>query len=203
MATKDERRAVTILLGLACAGLVVRLLALSGSAPGDLSYRAAEGDRPTHDSLAARASRLVRPLQPGEQIDLDRAPAEELARLPRIGPALAARIVADRASNGPFGSLEALDRVRGVGQTLLQGIEPHASFSARPSDRARRSNAVVRLNTAAAEELAELPGIGPVKAKAIVEYRLHNGPFRSVDDLTRVKGIGRQTIDRIRDMVRP
>jgi competence protein ComEA len=61
----------------------------------------------------------------------------------------------------------------------------------------------VRLNTATAEDLAELPGIGPVKAKAIVEDRLHNGPFRSVDDLTRVKGIGRQTIDRIRDMVRP
>ncbi|UCG86792.1 MAG: helix-hairpin-helix domain-containing protein [Gemmatimonadota bacterium] len=203
MATRDERRATLILLGLACAGLVVRLLALSGTAPGDITYRAAGGDRPTRDSLAAKAGRLARPLAPDEKIDLDLAPADELARLPRIGPALAARIVTDRTINGPFGSLAGLDRVSGVGPTLLRGIEPHAVFSGRSRKSPDRQPDLVRLSTATAEELAQLPGIGPVKAKAIVRHREQYGPFRSVENLTNVRGIGRATVDRIRQLVRP
>src|SRR6266853_2765345 len=49
------------------------------------------------------------------RIDLDRATARELERLPGIGPGLAARILADRAERGPFGTPEALLRVRGIG----------------------------------------------------------------------------------------
>ena len=59
-----------------------------------------------------------------DPIDPDVATAEELDALPRIGPALAARIVADRDSLGPFGSLEALQRVRGIGPALASGIGP-------------------------------------------------------------------------------
>jgi len=203
MATRDERRAVTILLGLACAGLVVRLLALSGTAPGDLSYRAGAGDRPTQDSVAAKSDRLLRPLAPDEKIDLDRAPADELTRLPRIGPALAARIVTDRAVNGSFGSLEGLDRVPGIGPSLLRGIQPHAVFSGRPRNSPVRQPDLVRLSTATAQELAQLPGIGLVKARAIVQHREQHGPFRSVESLTKVRGIGQGTLDRIRHLVRP
>jgi len=54
----------------------------------------------------------------------------------------------------------------------------------------------VNVNTADAETLsAELKGIGITKAIAIVEYRNTNGPFRSADDLTRVKGIGARTVE--------
>ena len=205
MATRDERRAASILLGLACAGLVVRLLALSGAAPGDLAYRAVAGDRPSHDSLAARSGKLARPLAPDERIDLDRASADDLTRLPRIGPALAVRIVADRAANGPFGSLAGLDRVPGVGPSLIHAIEPYAVFTgqSRPPPGAQLRPRLVRLNTATTEDLAQLPGIGPVKASAIVQHRERHGPFRSVEDLTTVRGIGRGTLDRIRDLVRP
>ena len=202
MAKEGDRRAVAILLGLACAGLIVRLLALSGSAPGDISYRAVGGDRPTQDSLVARASRLVRPLGSDEKIDVDRAPAEELARLPRIGPALAARIVSDRTTNGPFGSLANLDRVSGVGPTLLENIRVHATFSGRARDASGRQG-LVRLSTAAEGQLAQLPGIGPVKARAIVEDRQRHGPYPTVESLERVPGIGRATIDRIRQLVLP
>lgn len=70
-----------------------------------------------------------RPLSP---IDVDRAPAAELQRLPRIGPALAARIVADRDSLGPFGSLTELQRVRGVGPAMVRELAPYVTFSGTP-----------------------------------------------------------------------
>jgi competence protein ComEA len=203
MATREEHRAATILLGLTCAGLVVRLLSLSGAAPGDLSYRAADGDRPVRDSVAAQAERLARPLAPDEKIDIDRATADELTRLPRIGPALAARIVTDRAAHGPFGSLAGLDRVPGVGPSLLGGIERHAVFSGRPQKSPDPGPRLVRLSTATEQELAQLPGIGPVKARAIVRHREQHGPFRSVTDLTKVRGIGQGIVGRIRHLVRP
>jgi competence ComEA-like helix-hairpin-helix protein len=63
-------------------------------------------------------------------VDVDRATAEELETLPRIGPALARRIAADRESNGAFGSLEALQRVKGIGPALARQLAPHVTFSA-------------------------------------------------------------------------
>jgi competence protein ComEA len=58
-------------------------------------------------------------------IDLDRADAVDLDLLPGIGPALAARIVADRDERGPFGSPEALARVRGIGPATVEGVRPY------------------------------------------------------------------------------
>lgn len=58
--------------------------------------------------------------------------------------------------------------------------------------------AAVNINTATKEELDVLPGIGPVKAQAIVDYRKANGPFKSLDDLKKVKGIGDATFDKLK-----
>lgn len=68
-------------------------------------------------------------------VDLDRADSAALERLPRIGPALAARIVADRSANGSYGSLEGLQRVRGIGPKLAKSLETLVTFSgiSRPS----------------------------------------------------------------------
>jgi competence protein ComEA len=60
---------------------------------------------------------------------------------------------------------------------------------------------LVNLNTATAEELETLPGIGPVLASSIVEHREQNGPFTSVDQLLDVSGIGEQRLADIRDLV--
>ena len=55
--------------------------------------------------------------------------------------------------------------------------------------------APVNINTADAKTLAEnIKGIGPKKAQAIVVYRRENGPFKSIHDLTKVKGIGEKFI---------
>src|SRR5438067_10409725 len=59
----------------------------------------------------------------------------------------------------------------------------------------------VNVNTATQAELESLNGIGPVKAKAIIDDRTKNGPFKSIDDLDRVKGIGKATIDKLRNDV--
>ncbi len=58
---------------------------------------------------------------------------------------------------------------------------------------------VVNINTANADELATaISGVGPKTAQAIVQYRTLHGPFRSVDDLVQVKGVGPSTIDKNR-----
>ncbi|MFQ5703398.1 MAG: ComEA family DNA-binding protein [Gemmatimonadales bacterium] len=202
MATRDDRKAAALLLGLAGIGLVLRLILGSGDAPGAVLYRGTDVPRPSRDSVAARSARLARPLVKGEKIDLDRASAQELLRLPRVGPALAARIVADRDSHGSFGSLAELDRVSGVGPALLAGIEPYAVFSGRRPVRQVESKAdLVRLNQASADVLAKLPGIGPIRAKAIVAQREAHGPYNSLADLARVKGIGSVTIARLKTLV--
>jgi competence protein ComEA len=69
-------------------------------------------------------------------IDLNRAPAEELERLPRIGPALAARIVAEREAHGAFARIEDLARVRGIGRATIEAIRPLVVVRS-DSDRAR------------------------------------------------------------------
>lgn len=61
--------------------------------------------------------------------------------------------------------------------------------------------APVNLNTAGAEELTQLKGVGEKTAQAIVAYREKNGPFQKVEDLLQVKGIGEKKLATIRDQV--
>ncbi len=61
---------------------------------------------------------------------------------------------------------------------------------------------IVDLNLASEDDLRRLPGVGPTRAKAILELRARLGRFKSVDDLARIKGFGRATLRRLRPMVR-
>lgn len=95
--------------------------------------RNAEKSQPNRESeIGAQRPTLV-------PVDVDVADSASLERLPRIGPALAARIVADRARHGPFGSLAELERVRGIGPKLAQAVAAHVTFSG-----TRRPSAVQR-----------------------------------------------------------
>ncbi|NNU99919.1 helix-hairpin-helix domain-containing protein [Geobacillus sp. DSP4a] len=66
-----------------------------------------------------------------------------------------------------------------------------------PSD-GDRNGMQVAINTATEEELMQLPGIGPAKANAIIAYREEHGPFRRVEDLLNVTGIGEKTLEKLK-----
>lgn len=76
-----------------------------------------------------------------------------------------------------------------------------ASASAPHEGRASPTDPVI-LNTATAQDLRRLPGVGPKRADAILALRTRLGRFRSVDELTRVKGLGRKTLQRLRPLLR-
>src|SRR3954453_4590845 len=127
-----ERRALLLLLSLGLLGHGVRHWVVpAGAPPGQVELVQAlppKSTLPHRDSMLA----LARPLGPSERIDADRATAAELARLPRVGMALAKRMVAYREAHGPFGGLPGLDGVSGVGPGLLGTLAEHLSFSGVP-----------------------------------------------------------------------
>ena len=65
-----------------------------------------------------------------------------------------------------------------------------------------RENSIININRASAKELESLPGIGPVLAARIVEYRKSNGPFTSVDDLKKVPGVGGAKLEKFKEKIR-
>jgi competence protein ComEA len=60
------------------------------------------------------------------------------------------------------------------------------------------AQAAVDLNTATQAELENINGIGPKKAQAIIDFRKKNGSFKSVDDLDKVPGFGKKTVDEVK-----
>lgn len=74
--------------------------------------------------------------------------------------------------------------------------EAHAKVAETPAQ-----GKTIDLNRASASELDKLPGIGPSKAKAIVDYREKQGAFRTIEELKRVKGIGDKTFDTLQPFI--
>ena len=66
---------------------------------------------------------------------------------------------------------------------------------------AKQEVAPVDVNTASVEQLMSVPGIGQVVAQRIVEFREKNGPYKSVDDLLKVQGIGEKSLAKLRDRI--
>ncbi|MDD9147612.1 MULTISPECIES: helix-hairpin-helix domain-containing protein [unclassified Sporolactobacillus] len=75
---------------------------------------------------------------------------------------------------------------------------PPAADSAAAASGGSDREKTVNINTADEQGMQDLPGIGPAKAKAIVAYRNEHGPFKTVDELTNVSGIGEKSLEKIK-----
>lgn len=163
MPTTAERHAIAFLVAVAVLGTGVRVVqahhaaealqemlrapvrdtsavkvTASATAAADVARVAARSALQDQQRRADSAHRATPPpvkkLAPGAPpIAINTATILELRQLPRVGPALAARIVANRDSLGPFSSLEDLTRVRGIGPAMAQKLAPFVVF--RPDGR--------------------------------------------------------------------
>lgn len=162
------------------------------------------------------------------RVDLNRAERSELEQIPGVGPKLAHAIDKHRREK-PFRSLDELRDVRGVGPVTFDKVRPYLRVDAqqtagsgpdpdppilerkRPAPvplaprppgarKLQPGDPPVNINTASAEQLQLLPGIGPATARNVVAARAVR-PFKSIADLDRVKGIGPKTLDKLRPFV--
>jgi competence protein ComEA len=136
----------------------------------------------------------VRRLPPGSRVvdALDAAggalPDADLARINLAAPLVDGQQVYVPRPGEP------LPVTAGPGATGGTGPAGDASGQAGPG-------ALIDLNTATAEQLDTLPGVGPSTAAAIIAHRDENGPFTSVDQLIDVRGIGEAKLEQLRDLV--
>lgn len=85
---------------------------------------------------------------------------------------------------------------------VLSMLEPHKVFAAPKADVQVENEAkVVNLNKATAEELQTLRGIGPALAERVIEFRNQNGPFKKLEDLMNVRGIGEAKFEKLRSQI--
>ena len=146
-------------------------------------------------------------------IDVNAAGATLLRTVSGIGPAKARAVIAYREQFGPFGTLNDLARVRGIGPVTVENFR-RAGFCALGSTSSTRGldnqpavaggssadpdNNCEDINTANATALERVSGIGPSKARAILEFRETYGAFQSLDALMNVRGIGPATLENFR-----
>ncbi|MEK3890660.1 helix-hairpin-helix domain-containing protein [Bacillus sp. FSL K6-3431] len=64
-----------------------------------------------------------------------------------------------------------------------------------------KKDGIININKADSTELESLPGVGPAKAKAIIEYREQNGPYQQIDDLQKISGIGPKSFEKLQDLI--
>lgn len=159
---------------------------------------------------------------PAKTVDLNSASGKELESLPGVGPATAKKIIANR----PYKSADELTKA-GMSRKAIEKLrpmvtagpaaaaaQPAAKGPAAPSAKApaaagRTAGAEkaapaklapgqkVNINTASKDQLEALPGIGPAKAQAIIDGR----PYKTPEDIMKVKGIKQGTFNKIKDNI--
>ena len=120
--------------------------------------------------------------------DINQATADDLIKLYGIGPALSERILKRRSALGAFVSMEQMSEVWGLSPEVIELLQLHFTISEPPAiDK-------IAINDLSSKELAKFPYFNYSLAKEIVIYRsMHNG-IRSVEDLTKIKGMPNEKI---------
>jgi competence protein ComEA len=173
--------------------------------------------------LRARPTESANP--PARVVDVNRADRAELLQIPGFGPERADAVLAHRAANGPFGSVNELDAVHGIGGKIVAKVRPFLTVGdpddlsadkqveklerkqvapppapAAVAGKIKAGDPPIDVNAASLAELQRLPGIGPVLAQKIIDARTDK-PFGAVEDLRKVSGIGVKTLDKLRPFV--
>ena len=88
------------------------------------------------------------------------------------------------------------------GLCLTAGVQKSgAKETAQAQSASQKTSQTININSADAETLTRLPGVGPVIAQRIVDYRAENGAFKQPQDLIKVKGIGPKTYEKLAAMI--
>lgn len=175
----------------------------------------AKKDDAKKDDTAKSKTKAAEP-EPAKLVDLNTAKSAELEELPGVGPSLAKAIIDAR----PFKSVDELDRVKGLGAARIAALRNKVSVGGKAAsskeelgkaDPKRKTAAKgksttkgvlasgekINLNTATQAELEELPGVGPAKAMDIIGGR----PYKSIEDIMKVRGIKEGTFEKIKDYI--
>ena len=149
--------------------------------------------------------------------DINSADAAALQAVSGIGPSRSRAIIEYRERAGPFADLDHVTRVSGIGPVTLQHIRQANFCVPRTTQRERPANTAVPstgsdeleekgvgsecidINAASAAELQAVSGIGPAKARGILQHRDRFGPFRSLESVQDVSGIGPATLRNIHE----
>ncbi|MDC1068749.1 ComEA family DNA-binding protein [Candidatus Kapabacteria bacterium] len=167
------------------------------------------------DSLT-ESQRLQEPITTDSLIvDIRTADKFKLQKLSGIGPKTAIKILEYRQSY-PFQKTSDLMKVKGIGPKTYAKIKPNLiqftdgnsfelpadSLSKKPIKKKQKItlNKKININTASINKLKLLPGIGNSYAQRIVEFR-ENSPFKSIEDLKKVKGIGEKKFEKLKEFV--
>lgn len=122
-----------------------------------------------------------------------------LARLPQAVPLVADRVALEDTHTQRSAPTADSDRVAASpALSAIAGTRADHPIAPRGPEAMPTAEGLVNLNTATASELETLPYVGPKRAQAILALRTKIGRFKSVDDLLKVKGIGRGTLKRMR-----
>ncbi len=141
----------------------------------------------------------------GTVIGLDYRPGQPIEIQMSSAPAPAGEIYVGGEVNNPgIYPFSANDTVEDI-LRAAGGVTDNADLSQVELDIPEKGMAAelqkININTADAWLLAALPGIGDVRAQAIIAYRQQNGPFRDINELLNVEGFGAVTLDKIRDLI--
>lgn len=139
-------------------------------------------------------------------IDLNTAGNMQLQLLKGIGDTKAEAIVAYRQANGPFSKKEDIMKVPGIGPSTYEKIKDRLELSCDTNQSVTETvrpdeKGLIDINRASQKELETIPGIGPVKARSIIDYRQQNGDFQDIADLILVTGIGEKTLEIMKPMI--
>ena len=200
-----EGKAVTFILLMIAVSLLARSLSKRDSAEVTIPASAGLLDAQTHAKEKRQSKHKkerLPPLGAGERVDPNTATVPELDRLPGVGPSLAAAIVKDRTTNGPFRSTADLARVKGLSAARARSLSEHVKLPEAASDApglpAQEPARPVPLNRATPADLDRIPGVSRKLALRIIAARDSLRGFREWSQIDAIPGVGPKLLERLK-----